>query len=480
MTDIDLIKRAIGEALPIGNGSSDIRKSTNNGLMIIDLIKISEIDDQSTVRLYQILSEIKEKLNHKIYNRIIFGNMWYLKDDTTTYEISKRLYGIIEDCKSLTFILKYNNLIEDNNFFGSFYSNFFTKIHTFSKTIYRIINDSDLMDDKQLAELINLPLNICFDNCVLYLNTKDVKYKQDAIKYIDNYINIVKKIDLQNVKRISNTSHFLNNLESTKKRHKDNNLIDNYKSLFDAQLTTCKDIKELSWAHINTLDAKRRSEIYTSFITNYDTNALTDFNISEICRINILNKKEKFKSINLGLQPIFKKIDINEVYKILFPKFVGKFKEIQISEEDTAKMQKFKDEEIRLKFHTILSESSLEDYIKANISAQKTKPHTVSEFSDFEFDIRINGDIHKICIPIKSYVEFSNARFKSVPVDYWKQIIRPFLYYPNTAIVIFLTVMKVSLPFQNEMDLFTKNFNAPIIVLQNEDLIKLFKCYNLL
>ncbi len=479
MTNIDLIKKSISESLLSGKGPSEIRKSTNNGLMILDLILNSEIDDQSKLRLYQMLSEIKKKLNSKIYDRIIFGNLWYLKDDKTVQEISKRLYGIIEDCKSLTFILKYKNFINDNNFFGSFYDNFFTKIQTFSRAVFSIVDDAELMSDLHLAELINLPLNICFDNCVIYLKSKDTKYKKDAIDYAKNYINIVKKLDLKNIKKISNTSHFLSNLEYAKKLHNDDELIKQYNHHFETQLKKCRDVKELAWAYIHTNNnIERKESIYSSFTNCFDPNIITGFNISEICRINILNKTEDIKNVDLNLQPIFDKINLEDVYKILFPKFVNEFKNIVITDNDIIKMQSFKDEDIRAKFHTILMESSLEHHIKSTMGAQKTKPHTVSEISDFEFDIKINGDIHRICIPVKSYVEFKNASFKSVPVDFWKQIIRPFLYYPNTAIVIFLTVMKVSLPFHNEMDMFTKNFNTPIILLQAEDLVKLFKCYN--
>jgi len=208
-------------------------------------------------------------------------------------------------------------------------------------------------------------------------------------------------------------------------------------------------------------------------------NSLIPTNKPEIFRC-LLSHDYFNKDIVFGIQPQFDKIETKTIFGLLFPEFLEKIKEVNISKTDFEKVKTFGDEEIRKSLLKILTENSnLESYVNGSLSYQSKKPNTVSEISDFEFQANIGNTRFEICIPIKSFQEFKTKSFTSVPVDYWKQIIRPFCYF-NNCIVIFLTVMKVSVPFQNELELFTEKFNLPFFILQDEELVKLFKFYSII
>jgi hypothetical protein len=104
------------------------------------------------------------------------------------------------------------------------------------------------------------------------------------------------------------------------------------------------------------------------------------------------------------------------------------------------------------------------------------KPHGSHEISDMELVVQHDGDAYRMSIPLKSGMEI---RTRTVPVSIAYQIIRPFLYFPD-SIVIFVTAKPCSQHLHNYIKLANDVLGLCIEVIENEELAKLLKINDLL
>lgn len=141
-----------------------------------------------------------------------------------------------------------------------------------------------------------------------------------------------------------------------------------------------------------------------------------------------------------------------------------------ISDDDREKVEKWDDNELRSKVgNTIINID------RAIIDKESVKPHGVFEISDMELPIRIKESFstYYLCMPFKSGREIKGK----VKEDLTYQVFRPFTYFGEKAIVVFVSVKEATEPFYNAIKRAKTNLNWEVHTLIGEKLIKLLK-YN--
>jgi hypothetical protein len=82
-----------------------------------------------------------------------------------------------------------------------------------------------------------------------------------------------------------------------------------------------------------------------------------------------------------------------------------------------------------------------------------------------------------LCIPFKSGGEITG---KTVPVDVAYQIIRPFMFFPDNCVVVFVTAKPCSQYLLNYIKMARATQGWAIEVIQHQELAKLLKVNDLL
>lgn len=110
-------------------------------------------------------------------------------------------------------------------------------------------------------------------------------------------------------------------------------------------------------------------------------------------------------------------------------------------------------------------------FVRGSFAVEKQK-------KDSDIDLLIVTDdftdTYYICIPVKSGVEIT----KKVTEDIAYQVIRPFTYFGNKAIVIFISAKEATEPFYNYVKRAKANLNFDIYVIAGKELVKLLKFNN--
>jgi hypothetical protein len=141
---------------------------------------------------------------------------------------------------------------------------------------------------------------------------------------------------------------------------------------------------------------------------------------------------------------------------------------VTITEEEHKRVLEMDDEELRGKFKNTLKNLDINI-----IQREAVKPHGVFEISDMEIPFRRGGQLYHLCLPFKSGKEIA----KTVPESIAYQVIRPFTYFGDKCVVIFVSAKKSSQAFHNYIKRAQALFNWTIYVIEGEELTKLLK-YN--
>lgn len=139
---------------------------------------------------------------------------------------------------------------------------------------------------------------------------------------------------------------------------------------------------------------------------------------------------------------------------------------VTITEEEHKKVLEMNDEELRGVFKNTFI--NLDTNI---IEREAVKPHGVFEISDMEIPFKRGGKLYHLCLPFKSGKEIS----KTVPESIAYQVVRPFTYFGDKCVVIFVSAKKSSQPFHNYIKRAQSLFNWTIYVIEGEELTKLLK-----
>lgn len=459
------------------------RHETNLGLALLDVLKNCKSNSQEELAIFQILNKVSTSVETEIFDKRIFACQFYLLkalESENHKNILSNLFMSIDHFKGATLLFEQSKFM-NTKLGGSLLNNFFQKLYHCLESAEIIIFDTKFNGEAQYVNLMHLLINININNCLIYYESQDKTHQTENKSYLSKFIVLLRKLNFNDVPSLNLLSFYYQNIIEINKHLKEKIDVSTLKESIDKGISKEDDIKVLAWVYLNLKEANHEfsEKAFIKLAEELKGNSLIPTNKPEIFRC-LLGHDYFNKDVEFGIQPKFDKIETKAIFSLLFPDFLEKSNEVKISETDFENVKKFGDKEIREHLLKILKENSnLESYVKSSLSYQSKKPNMVSEISDFEFQANIGDTQFEICIPIKSFQEFKSKSFTSVPVDYWKQIIRPFCYF-NNCIVIFLTVMKVSLPFQNELTLFTEKFNLPFFILQDEELVRLFKFYNII
>jgi len=141
-----------------------------------------------------------------------------------------------------------------------------------------------------------------------------------------------------------------------------------------------------------------------------------------------------------------------------------------ISDNDRKIVEKWDDNELRIKVGNTITNID-----RAIIDKESVKPHGVFEISDMELPIRVKGSFstYYLCMPFKSGREIKGK----VKEDFTYQVFRPFTYFGEKAIVVFVSVKEATETFYNALKRAKTNLNWEVYTLIGDNLIKLLK-YN--
>lgn len=141
----------------------------------------------------------------------------------------------------------------------------------------------------------------------------------------------------------------------------------------------------------------------------------------------------------------------------------------EVTREEIAIVQGYNDEILRKKIANILK--NIDMHI---INRECTKAHGGYEIADMELPIRKGLNTYYICIPVKSGVEIATKVKENIAY----QVMRPFTYFGNKAIVIFISAKDATEPFYNYVKRAQANLNFDIYTIAGTELAKLLKYNN--
>ena len=227
------------------------------------------------------------------------------------------------------------------------------------------------------------------------------------------------------------------------------------------------------WAarNIYDLDKEYFSYYFEEYLSDYDVFYKSLYEDSKMvylrCCIRWINEKQLNKIDILKLPPLNEKIDKSWFHIDSYIKGYTESASTSISEADVAVVQNYNDEILRKKIANILI--NIDRHV---INRESVKPHGVFEIADMELPIRKSfGDTYYLCIPVKSGVEIA----KKVTEDIAYQVIRPFTYFGNRAIVVFISAKEATEPFYNYIKRAKANLNFEIYVIAGDELVRLLK-----
>ncbi|OIZ62585.1 hypothetical protein BLA28_19460 [Eisenbergiella tayi] len=144
---------------------------------------------------------------------------------------------------------------------------------------------------------------------------------------------------------------------------------------------------------------------------------------------------------------------------------------VDITARDINIVEGYNDEILRGKIANIII--NIDKHV---INRESKKPHGVFEIADMELPIQRKShmETYYLCIPVKSGVEI----LKKVTENIVYQVVRPFTYFGNKAIVIFISAKEVTEPFNNYVKRAKANLNFEIHVIAGKELVKLLKYNN--
>ncbi|AJO20838.1 hypothetical protein SB48_HM08orf00063 [Heyndrickxia coagulans] len=313
-----------------------------------------------------------------------------------------------------------------------------------------------------------------------YLESDNKTYEMEAEKIIEEINSIInlffKKSSIKNRIEIDyQLKLFLENEVKRYKIWKKENY--DYKRINIKGFKVYKNISKKNWAflslyNINSEEFCNQFEIDFRNMYENQLDKLKDIEQIILLR-NCVNfffwiKDNKIDKLNI---PVFEKFNSNNWFK-LSDYFNGyeQINSILVTDEDRKKIESWDDNELRKKVgKTIIN-------IDPNIIAKEcSKPHGVYEIADMELPIKNkdNYNTYYLCMPFKSGKEIKGK----VKEDLTYQVFRPYTYFGERAIVVFISVKEATEPFYNSIKRAKANLNWEVHTIIGDTLIKLLK-YN--
>lgn len=171
--------------------------------------------------------------------------------------------------------------------------------------------------------------------------------------------------------------------------------------------------------------------------------------------------------VELGIEYRFKcSVNLEEFMPSYFSAYRA-IPQVDIGPDDLGRLYELNDQDLRIRVG-----NSMINVDPVVVQNEASKPHGAVEIADMEIPVQLHRNTtHYLCMPFKSAHEI---RRKSVPVDYFYQIVRPFAFFDN-CIVVFISAKKCSQPLLNLIKQIREKHNWPIGIIENTQLAALLK-----
>ena len=184
----------------------------------------------------------------------------------------------------------------------------------------------------------------------------------------------------------------------------------------------------------------------------------------------------------IGVLPVSRKeIEVDLVFDSLWGNS-SELANLKIEDGERNKVLEFKDEDIKKCLYDYLITHPLTTtYTKSMLLEEKEKAHGGGEISDFNFEIELEREKIWIAIPIKSAHESGSSSFEKMTQNYFYQLVRPILNFPNKKVVVFPIILtKRTLNTTEFLTLVRAQLNLPILTINTELYTKILKKHDLL
>lgn len=457
-------------------GWGELKKLTEFEFLLDEFLDICEMDLVDKINLSRISERISDMIR---YDKIIFyfSSFHYFYNYIThdNYEdLQKIIYQINIQINIMKIQVKHlmvTGSSEDDYFFegrgtelvkaieilcnkdiqeGIDYNAILYMILNYEQALleYAKLGDGRYLESavKLIKRCMSLVRMLCEDVGLQEVVKNNVKLKMFIYSVYNSYIQVVKNI----------TSYDWNN--SVRKIESSENITNNV------------------WAvrNIYELDVEYFEEYFDAKLKDFDTSYKRLYEESKIvylrCYLRWLKIKDNNNMPILKLPPIGEKDDKSWFDIATYINGYNESASVRISYEEIKVVESYNDDILRKKIANIIINID-----RHTINRECEKPHTGMEIADMELPIRTqSAETYYMCIPVKSGVEI-NTKVKE-EISY--QIIRPFTYFGNKAIVLFISARPATEAFYNYIKRAKANLNFDIYVIAGEELVRLLKYNN--
>jgi hypothetical protein len=446
-------------------------------LLLLDIICKFEFKSYEKA----LLERLFNKFNDILYNgeRIFYySSFYYLPgkfSSLDTEEISKATFKVNTDINIMRLQIKSDNVTgssEDEYFFSRGRSRL---LRAMENLVKRDVDESELLIPA-FYTLLNYHQAI-----MEYLESGNKIYVNEAESIIEDANKIINEYSKkQSIKdKLESDYQVKFFLESEVKRYYSwKNKEYDYNRIDVEGFKKYKNVSKKNWAFLSlsTIDNHNFTEQFKK-----DFSEMYEFQFDKLKQIEqiillrncvsllYLEKDNEISDISI---PVFEKYKVNHWFKLSdYFNGYGKISDVNITDDDRRKVEMWDDDELRNKVaNTIINID------KAIIEKESNKPHGVFEIADMELPIKIKDSYktYYLCMPFKSGKEIKGK----VKEDITYQVFRPFTYFGEKAIVVFVSVKEATEPFYNAIKRAKTNLNWEVHTLIGDTLIKLLKYNN--
>lgn len=457
-------------------GWGELKKLTEFQFLLEDALDMCEFDYVDRVNLLRISEKISDMIR---FDKIIFyySSFHYFYNYIThsNYQgLQKIIYQINIQINIMKIQIKHfmvTGCSEDDYFFEDRGSELVSALE--------ILCEKDVQDEVDYNAILYMILN--YEQALLqYINSGETQYIESAKGLIERCMNLVKKLckensKLQVVLRDNiKLKMFIYSVYNTY-LHVINKVTDFDWSSRVLAVESSDNLTNNVWAtrNIYDLDINYFETYFEANFKDFETSYNKLYEDSKIvylrCYLRWLKIKKDNKMPLLKLPAVGEKDDKTWFDINLFINGYNESATIDVFEDEVKLVQGYNDDLLRRKIANILINID-----KHTINRECQKPHTGLEIADMEIPIRTaQGETYYMCIPVKSGVEISSK----VKEEISYQIIRPFTYFGNKAIVVFISAKEATEAFYNYIKRAKANLNFDIYVIAGVELVKLLK-YN--
>ena len=450
---------------------TELKRLTEFEFLLDEFVELCDFSDNIDKISLERISEIIA--DTVVFDRIIFyySSFHYFYNDIRNgnYDISQLVYRMNIQINIVKIQIEHNMALgesSENDYF------FDSRGDELVKAL-EILARAEQADDIDYNSVLYLALN--YEDALLdYVKSGSKCYYESACGLIERCMNTVKvyckKFDLKmNVKLLLFIHSVYDKYCHIMKNDDNDGAIEKIKKIEESNV-----ILNNIWAARNIYDFDK------DYFVRYFNENLSEYENF----YDGLNEESKIVYLRDCIR-VLKETDNSKIEQMKLPPFDGKadrscFKlddyfngysdsaSVEITEEEINSVLGYNDQVLRGKLANVIK--NIDRHV---IEKESTKTHSGYEISDMELPVRREKGTYYICIPVKSGAEIKTK----VKEDVTYQVIRPFTYFGNRAIVVFVSAKEVTEAFRNYIKRATARLNLDIYLISDKALVRLLK-YN--